>query len=146
MDSVGFIAPETAAAAREEHERCHPTARELVREIAIAMGMDGDEYRDRVTDEVVETAQDALFGSLLRVRTGTADEFAGWLADAGYDESAVRVEGSEHVDGRAWHAAPATGEIAAVTYNEQVDAAVSTVRRQAYGRIYRELLYDGGSA
>lgn len=141
MESVGFIAPDTAAAAREHHDQCAPVARELVREIAIALGIDGEEYKDRVTESVVRTAQDAVFGSLLRVHVGSAAEFDDWCAEPPYDGFGVRLEGSEHVDRRAWHAAPFAEQVAAVTFDAERTAAVSTVRRQAYGRIYRDVLH-----
>jgi hypothetical protein len=100
------------------------------------MAFDADEYDERVTGEVVETARDALFASLLEVRTGTREEYEDWLADR---DREVVEEGSENVSQVAWH--DALGEtVVAATYESEERAAVATLRRQAFGRVYRDLL------
>lgn len=144
MHTRGTVSPETEAEARERYERLGPVARTVVRETAKAMGFDRDEYDERVTTEVVEQARDALFASLLEVSVGTREEFDAWAEDHGreYDregEGAVTVVGSENVDHVAWHAPPFADAVAA-TFQHEEDAAVETLRRQAFGRIYRELL------
>lgn len=145
MDIEGTIAPATADAARERYEAFGPTAQVVVKEVAKAMEMDAEEYRDRVTSDVVETARDALFASLLEVHVGTRAEFDEWTAD--HDEYAVHEAGSEHVDNVVWHAAPATETVVAATFQDEREAAVGTLRRQAFGRVYQDLVSadgDGG--
>lgn len=138
MDTEGTLAPATAAAARERYEALGSTAQVVVKETAKAMKMDAEEYRDRVTSDVVETARDALFASMLEVRVGSREAFDDWVADNdGYE---VHEVGSEHVDRVVWHAAPATETVVAATFHEEREAAVGTLRRQAFGRIYRELV------
>ena len=51
----------------------------------------------------------------------------------------VPIIESENVDNVAWHAPPFADAVAATFQNEE-DAAVETLRRQAFGRVYRELL------
>jgi hypothetical protein len=133
MDTVGSFVPETAAQARERYEALGPTAQVLVREVTKAMDFDAEEYDRRVTGEVVETARDVLFASLLAVRVGTREEYETWRADA--DHEVVEV-GSEHVDHAVWHAPPFAEEAVAATYQDERRAAVEALRRQALGRIY----------
>jgi len=140
MDTEGTIAPATAAAARERYEALGSTAQVVVKETAKAMEMDAEEYRDRVTSEVVETARDALFASLLEVRVGSREAFDEWVAENGGYE--VREVGSENVDSVVWHVAPAADTVVAATFHEEREAAVGTLRRQAFGRIYREMVTD----
>ncbi|PSQ05084.1 hypothetical protein BRC92_02760 [Halobacteriales archaeon QS_4_69_31] len=141
MDTEGEYAPATAAAARERYEALGPTAQVVVTQVAKAMEMDADEYDERVTGEVVETAREALFASLLSVRVGTREEYEAWLADN--PDYEVQEVGSDHVDNVAWHAAPATGTVVAATFQDERRAAVGTLRRQAFGRVYRDLVADG---
>ncbi|WP_340100327.1 DUF5809 family protein [Salinibaculum salinum] len=137
MDTEGLFAPETAEAARERYDALGPTAQTVVREVTRAMAFDAAEYDDRVSSEVVETARDALFASMLEVRVGTRAEFDEWREATEY---AVTVEGSENVDNAVWHVAPFAEEAVAATYHEKRRAAVATLRRQAFGRIYREVV------
>jgi hypothetical protein len=137
MDTEGLFAPETAAEARERYEALGPTAQTLVKQVAKAMAFDPEEYDERVTGEVVETAREALFASLLEVHVGTREEYEQWCAD--HDSEAIEV-GSEHVDHAVWHAAPFAGTVVAATYQDERRAAVETLRRQAFGRIYREVV------
>ena len=145
MDTEGTIAPTTADAARERYEALGSTAQVVVKEVAKALEMDTDEYRDRVTSGVVETARDALFASLLEVHVGTRDEFETWRDEhEAFEDTEV---GSEHVDNVVWHAAPAVERVVAATFQDEREAAVGTLRRQAFGRIYRDLVTgdsDGG--
>jgi len=138
METRGFLAPETRADTVDAFESMEPAAQTVTKEVAKAMAFDREEYRDRVTEEVVTTARDALFASLLEVHLGSKAEFEQWTA--GHGDLAVNLEGNEHVDRRAWHPIPAAEAVAAVTFHEQPDAAVATVQRQAFGRFYRELL------
>lgn len=137
MDTEGLFAPETAAAARERYEALGPSAQTVVKEVTRAMAFDATEYDDRVTGEVVETARDALFASMLEVRVGTREEYEQWHESTTVDVTEV---GNENVDGVVWHVAPFADEAVAATFHEKRRAAVGTLRRQAFGRIYREVL------
>jgi hypothetical protein len=135
METHGFLAPDTGDAARERYDALGPSAQTVVKETAKAMAFDADEYDERVTGEVVETARDALFASLLEVYTGTREEYDEWLADR---DREVIERGSENVSRVAWH--DAVGEtVVAATYENEQRAAIETLRRQAYGRVYRDL-------
>jgi hypothetical protein len=135
MQTEGTLAPETEADAREAFEAAGPTAQQVVRETAKAMSFDREEYRSRVTREVVETARNVLFAERLRVTVGTREEFESWRED--HAEWDVTVNGSEDVDRVVWHAAPFAEAAVAATFQNEPEAAVGTLRRQAFGRIYR---------
>ncbi len=137
MDTEGTFAPETAAEARERYESLGPTAQVVVREVAKAMEFDPGEYDRRVTDDVIETARDALFASRLAVRIGTRAEYEDWLAGTDHEVEAV---GSEHVAHVVWHAPPFSEEAVAATFQDERRAAVETLRRQAFGRVYRDVV------
>jgi hypothetical protein len=137
-DAEGLIAPATAAEAREQYDALGTAARTVVREIAKAMSFDREEYDERVTGEVVGTARDALFASLLEVRVGSRGTFESWREA---HEEPVHVVGSEHVERVVWHAGPG-GEAVAATFQDERDAAVATLRRQAFGRLYREVVRE----
>jgi hypothetical protein len=136
-DTEGWLAPETDAELREAYESVGPVAQTVVREVARAMAFDHEEYEERVTGEVIETARDALFASLLRVRVGDRDAFEDWRGD--YDGD-CHVVGSEHVGRVVWHDAPVAGAAVAATFQDERAAAVATLRRQAFGRLYADLL------
>lgn len=135
MRTEGVLSPETESAAREWHGALGPAAQTVVREIARAMSFDREEYQERVTSEVIATARDALFASLLKVHVGTREEFEEWRETFDGEVSEV---GSENVSGVVWHAFD--GRCVAATYEQETDAAVATLRRQAYGRLYRDHL------
>jgi hypothetical protein len=103
------------------------------------MEFDREEYDDRVTPDVVETARQALFAERLRVRVADDAAFEAWRADAQVD---VHVVGHAAAARVAWHVAPAAGRAVAATFQSEPDAAVATVRRMAFNRIYREELCD----
>jgi hypothetical protein len=69
---------------------------------------------------------------------GTRAEYEAWLED--HPDHDVQVVGSEHVDNVVWHVAPAAGTVVAATFQDERRAAVGTLRRQAFGRVYRDLL------
>lgn len=140
METVGFVMPETEAEAHELHEYLAAPAREVVREVALAIGLDAEEYTERVTEAVHATGRDALFGSLLVVTTGEREAFERWRERGPYGHFDLHVEGSEHVDHVAWHAAPCVDRMVAATYQDEREAAVATLRRIAWGRVYRPLL------
>jgi hypothetical protein len=140
MRTEGVFSPETAADAAEAFESVGPAAQTVVRETAKAMEFDREEYDRRVTGDVVETARDALFASLLSVTIGDREAWEAWREDhQAYD---VHETGSESVERVVWHAAPATEEAVAATFQSEEEAAIGTLRRQAFGRIYRPLLKD----
>jgi len=137
METDGVFDPETLADAREAYQSVGPAAQTVVRETATAMDFDREEYHDRVTSDVVETARDALFASLLVVHVGDREAFEDWRVDADVD---VTLLGSEQVDHVVWHVAPAVDAAVAATFQDERDAAVATCRRQAFGRLYRDRL------
>ena len=136
MDEDGVFAPETVEEAREAYESVGPVARTVVRETAKAMDFDRSEYRDRVTSEVVETARDALFASLLKVYVGQRTEFEAWRDD--HPDYETLTLGSEDVSRIVWHPVPFAETVVAATFENEPEAAVATLRRQAFGRVYRE--------
>lgn len=139
MHVEGRLAPTTAEEVREEYEALAPVARTVVRETAKAMAFDRAEYDERVTADVIETALDALFASLLEVHVGSRDEFEAFSEERTALDAAV--EGSDAVDRVAWHAAPAAGLLVAATFQSERDAAVGTLRRQAFGKAYRDIVH-----
>ncbi|OVE85138.1 DUF5809 family protein [Natronolimnobius baerhuensis] len=136
MHTVGMFTPDSVADARQRYESVGTPAQTVVREVARAMEFDREEYSDRVTGDVVETARDALFASLLEVHVGTREEYDQWSEE--YDGEVVET-GHERVDHVVWHAGP-DGTAVAATFQNEEDAAVATLRRQAFGRIYRDLV------
>ena len=139
MQEEGTLAPDGWSAARERFEALGPTARTVVREVANSMEFDREEYDERVTSEVVETARRALFAEQLTVRVADDAAFESWRQDADVE---VHVVGHDEAERVAWHVAPAAGRAVAATFQSEPEAAVSTVRRMAFNRIYREELCD----
>lgn len=140
MHTTGVLSPTTAAEARERFEAVGTTAQTTVREVAKAMDFDREEYDDRVTSEVVETAREAVFASLLSVTVGTDAEFEDWCTDhPDYDREVI---GNENVDGVVWHAAPFAETVVAATFQDREDAAAGTLRRQAFGSVYRDVVRE----
>jgi hypothetical protein len=137
MDSDGRFVPDSVEAARERYADLAGAAKQVVRETARAMEFDREEYRDRVDSDVVATARDALFAAELAVSVGTREEFDEWREEF---DGEVHVAGNENVDNVAWHAFD--GEAVAATFQNEPEAAVATLRRQAFGRLYREHLYE----
>lgn len=138
MRTQGFLEPETETAAREAFEQLRSPASEVTRAVARAMDLEGDDYRDHVDETVVGAAHEALFGSLLTVRTADRETFEAWRDRQDNAEYSVTMEGSEHVANVAWHAAPMVERVFAATYENERAAAVATLRRLAWGRIYRD--------
>ena len=136
-DRTGWIDPDTEAEAREAYQALEPAAGTVVRETAKAMKFDQSEYETRVTSDVVETVRDALFASLLAVTVDSRDAFEEWRAD--YDGEVVEI-GSANVDRVVWHAPGFADEAVAATFQDEPDAAAATLRRQAFGRLYREVV------
>lgn len=140
METEGVFSPETVEEAREAYDSVGPAAQVVVRETAKAMDFDRDEYRERVTSDVVMTARDALFASLLVVSVGEREEYEAWCDD--HPDYEVHEVGSENVDRVVWHVAPFAETAVAATFQHEREAAVGTLRRQAFGRIYREYVED----
>lgn len=136
MDTEGTLAPDTAEAAREQFRDLESAATTVTREVARQL-LEPGAYDERVTDDVVATAHEALFAAQLRVHVGTRDEFEDWYSDR--DLEVVEL-GSDQVDGVAWHPVPFAGVVVAATFSAEPDAAVETLRRQAVGRYYREVV------
>ncbi|WP_122090341.1 DUF5809 family protein [Halalkalicoccus subterraneus] len=136
-ETDGWLAPADPEEARELYASVGPSAQLVTREVAKAMAFDREEYRERVTGEVVETARDALFSSLLEIRDDTREAFEAWHEEFSGE---VSVMGSENVDRVVWHAFD--GEAVAATYQNEPEAARGTLRRQAFGRLYRPLFDD----
>jgi hypothetical protein len=137
VERDGVFEPETLESAREAYGSVGPAAKTTVRETATAMDFGKEEYRDRVTSDVVETARDAIFASLLVARVADYETFDSWRDEAGVD---VTVLGSPDVDRVGWHVAPFGDAAVAATFQDEREAAVATVRRQAFGRLYRDHL------
>jgi len=140
MRTEGVFSPETEAEAVEAFDSVGPAAQTVVRETAKAMEFEREEYNERVTSDVVETARDALFASLLVVNVGDREEYEAWLDD--HPEYEVHETGAENVGHVVWHASPVADTVTAATFQNEADAAVATLRRQAFGRIYRPVLKD----
>jgi hypothetical protein len=143
METEGTLSPESIAEATEAFEDAGPTAQQVVREAAKAMEFDREEYRERVTGEVVERARNVLFADRLAVTVGTREEFDEWV-DAHVDYEVIEL-GSEDVDRVVWHAAPFAETVVAATYQNEREAAVGTLRRQAFARLYRPRFEDDES-
>ncbi|WP_135663632.1 DUF5809 family protein [Halorhabdus rudnickae] len=137
MDTEGLFAPETVAEAREQYADLQAAAGTVVREVGRAMELDGEEYDRLVTDDVIATGHDALFASLLEVRVGTHEEFEAFCTER---DATVVQTGSEHVEGVVWHAPAFADRIVATTFADAREAAVGTLRRQAFGQLYRDVL------
>lgn len=138
METRGQFAPKTAAEATDQYESIALAAETVTKEIAEA-GTDGGEvYQALVEPAVIETAQQALFASLLEVHTGTREAFQAWLDD--HDAFEAEMAGTETVPRRAWHPVWPADQVIAVSYQERPDAAIATLRRQAFGQQYRTLL------
>jgi len=137
METEGVLAPETRAEVRERYATLDGAARETVRASTREMGFDGAEYDRRVTDDVVGATQDALFASLLAVRVGSREEYERWRA--GHDGEVIEA-GSDHADRVVWHDPPWVETAVAATFRAERDAAVATLRQQAFGHLYREVV------
>jgi len=137
MHTEGTLSPETVAEASDRYEQLGSTAQVVVKAVAKSMEFDREEYGERVTGDVVETAREAMFGEQLRVRVGTREEFDEWRETADHE---VEVLGADNVEHVAWHAPPFADEAIAATFQNEADAAVATLRRQAVARIYGDVV------
>lgn len=136
METHGLLAPESEATVRDRYAAVEPAAETATSEVAKALGVD----LERVDDDVVLAAREAVFASLLAVSVGTREEYEDWLADR---DREVTELGSEHVSGVAWHEARFADAVIAATFESEPEAAVGTLRRQAFARLYREVVPCG---
>ncbi|WP_411964601.1 DUF5809 family protein [Haloferax sp. YSMS24] len=143
METHGTTAPATLEAAEETFDRFGPTAQVVVRETAKAMDFDREEYRERVTGDVVQTVRNALFAESLTVTVGSRSEFDDWRAD--HPEYDVVELGNPDVERVAWHPIPFAETVVATTFQNERDAAISTLRRNAFGRVYRDAILGDGA-
>lgn len=137
MDTEGLFAPESAETARQQYAAVGTAARAVVREFARSAPIAADVDDVREDEDLVHTAHEAIFASLLAVTLGTREEFEDWLEAR--DREVERL-GSDHVDRIAWHDAPFAGQVLAATYDSEPAAAAATLRRQAFARLYREVV------
>ncbi len=138
MDTAGVFAPRSTAEARDQFESVAQAAETVTKEIAEA-GTESTEAYERLVDPtVVETAQQALFASLLEVHTGTREAYEHWLDS--HDVTETSMAGTETVPHRAWHPVWPESAVFAVSYQDRPEAAIATLRRQAFGQRYRALL------
>lgn len=138
METLGTFDPADEAAVHDRYEALGPAAQTVTREVATAMDFDRAEYAERVTSDVVASARDALFASLLVVHAGTRSEFEAYCEER--PDREVRERGHPEAENAAWHDARAASTVVAATFAEERDAAVATLRRQAFGTVYREVL------
>lgn len=138
MRTEGIFTPESLDEAQEAYEDIGPVAQTVVREVAKAMNFDREEYRERVDSDVVHAAHNTIFASFLRVYVGSTADFDAWCADN--PEYEVHTIGSEQVSQVVWHPSPMDDLVVAATFEEEAEAAIATLRRQAFNRIYREEL------
>lgn len=137
VDVTGHLAPADPEAARTAYEELAEPAKVVSTEVAKAMAV--EDLRERLSVDVVATARDALFASILEVRVGDRGAYEAWRGD--FDGDVIEA-GSDNVDSVAWHAFDGTA--VAATFQDERDAAVATLRRQAFNRLYRELCYPDG--
>lgn len=137
MEQVGIINPDTPADARSMYQNLAQPADVIVKEVSRALAIDPQEYDSKVGEDVIHTAQDALFASLLTVSVGTIDEYHQWQES--FDGDITEI-GSPNVDNVVWHVFDETA--IAATFQDQRDAAIATLQRQAYGELYRGLLRE----
>lgn len=137
-ETRGLFAPDTEAEVRERFEALGPAAQTVTREVARAMDLSKAEYEDRVTSDVVGTAREALFASLLEVEVGDYEDFE--AAQADHSDADVYENGSPDVDHAAYHSVPFADALVAATFQNEPDAAVATLRRVAFSRFYEPVL------
>ena len=139
MERQGVYEPETVEEAKAAYDEAGPAAQIVVKEATKAMGFENSEYDERVTGDVIETARDALFASLLVVYHGPRNAFEAWCEDHQYS---VDLAGGDDVEAVAWHPVAIDKTAVAASYQNEPAAAAATVRRRAFGRFYRDQFED----
>jgi len=137
MEQEGLIEPGTPRDARERYEHLEGAASEGIRAATREMDFSTEEYDERVTDAVADAARDAIFASLLAVQVGTREEFERWCE--GFDGEVIEA-GSENVEYVVWHAPSWSDRAVAATFQNEREAAVETLRKQAFGQLYAEVV------
>ncbi|MEZ3142970.1 DUF5809 family protein [Halobaculum sp. MBLA0143] len=143
IETEGYLAPATVAAARERYAEAVPTAKTATREATKAMSFDREEYERRVTSDVVGTVRDAVFASSLRVQVADRETFEAWADDDGRETVLVGHDDAPRV---VWHAPGFADSVVAATFADEREAAVGTLRRQAFGRLYRGVVDEDDGA
>ncbi|MBS3760816.1 DUF5809 family protein [Halodesulfurarchaeum sp.] len=138
METQGHFAPRTETAASAQFDDLALVAKTVTKEIAEAGTDTSGGYQALVEESVIETAQQTLFASLLEVHVGSVDEYEAWLTD--HDSLEASLAGTETVPWRAWHPVWPRDQVTAVSYQNSPEAAIATVRRQAFGQHYRAIL------
>lgn len=138
METRGHFAPRTVTAASEQYEDLTLAAKTVTKEIAEAGTDTREGYQALVDESVIETAQQALFASLLEVHVGSVEEYEAWLTE--HESLDASLAGTDTVPRRAWHPVWPRDHVAAVSFQNSPEAATATVRRQAFGKHYRALL------
>ncbi len=136
-DVRGTFTPDSWSDAERRYDDLGSTAQVVVRSVAKAMEFDREEYERRVGDDIVETARQALFAETLEVRVADVDAFDSWRSEYAHD---THVTGSDSVENVAWHVSTPAETAVAATFENESEAAVGTVRRMAFNRLYRERL------
>lgn len=139
METEGLLAPASETAVREQYEAVAPAAEVTAKEVAKTLELEATAPHEQVDEDVILTAHEAIFASLLSVHVGTREEFAVWLADIDRDPEVTEL-GSEHVTGVAWHHAPVENRVLAATFADEPEAAAHALRRQAFATCYSEVV------
>jgi hypothetical protein len=138
METRGHFAPRTETAASAQYDDLALAAKTVTKEIAEAGTDTSDDYQALVEESVIDTAQQTLFASLLEVHIGSVDEYEAWLTD--HNSLDGSLAGTDTVARRAWHPVWPRDHVAAVSFQNSPEAAIATVRRQAFGQHYRAIL------
>lgn len=138
MDTRGQFAPETKAAARSLYDDLAIAAETVTKTLAETSTDSREAYHELLDQERIDAAHEALFASLLEVHVGSVEEFESWMNR--HDAFQLSLSGPETVPRRAWHPVRPRKTVTAVSFQTAPEAAVATVRRQAFGTQYRELL------
>ncbi|ERG88257.1 MAG: hypothetical protein J07HX5_00400 [halophilic archaeon J07HX5] len=143
MKTKGVFAPESSTAAQRRYADLETAVEATIKAAGREQAATGAEYDTLITDAALATAHDALFAALLEVQVGARTAFENWRAWTAHE---VTVVGAEGVDNIAWHAPAFADQAVALTFQDERAAAVGTLRRQAFGRLYRPLLETGAEA
>ena len=135
MERKGVYEPETVDRVQEAFAETGSAAQVVLKEATKAMGFENSEYDDRVTGDVIQTAHEALFASLLVVYHGPREAFEAWCESHQYS---VDLAGSEAAESVVWHPVDIDETVVAASYQNEPAAAAATVRRRAFGQFYRE--------
>ncbi len=133
----GTFAPVSWSEAERRYRELASTAQVVVRAVAKAMDFDRETYQQRVHSDVIETARQAIFAESLEVHVADSETFDSWRRAYTHD---VHIAGGDTVGNVAWHVSEPAQTAVAATFENEPEAAVGTVRRMAFNRLYRERL------